>query len=314
MTSTWTPLGIDSQSNLRTAFGRSYSIASAGAVTTVTGGTGITVGGTATAPTITNAGVITVTAGTGIANGGTAQNPVLSNSGVLGVSAGTGISLGGTSQNPSVTNNGVLSVTAGTGISLGGTAQNPSVANSGVLSVTAGSGISVGGTAQNPSIAATGVSGVTAGTNISVTGTTSPTVALADNVVLNNASQSVQLSGDAQAYFASNGRLRRDPVVYSVSGTSVSGDGWLVLLNVAANSFDTSITNPAKITYTNNKITLGTQAVRASIVQFSASSTVLFTVATTAISLGQCEIWFYDPATPGGLNFAFSVLVEVMNG
>lgn len=49
-----------------------------------------------------NTGVLSVTAGTGITVGGTAQDPVISNSGVLSVTAGSGISVGGTAQNPIV--------------------------------------------------------------------------------------------------------------------------------------------------------------------------------------------------------------------
>lgn len=129
MTSTWTPLGIDTQSKVRTCFGAIYDLGAGGAVTEVQAGTGISVDDTdPSAPIVANAGVLSVAASTGITVGGTAQNPTIANAGVLSVAAGTGISVGGTAQNPSVANSGVLSVAAGGNIAVGGTAQNPSVA------------------------------------------------------------------------------------------------------------------------------------------------------------------------------------------
>lgn len=151
MTSTWTPLGIDSESKVRTCFGRIYDLGEGGAVTEITGGTGISTGGTPTAPIIYNDGVLVVNAGPGIAVSGDAQTPTVSNTGVLGVSAGAGIAVSGTQSDRAIANTGVLAVSAGAGIAVSGTQADRTIVNTGVLSVTAGTGgVSVTGTAQNP--------------------------------------------------------------------------------------------------------------------------------------------------------------------
>jgi hypothetical protein len=152
MTSSWTPLGIDDRGTIRTCFEQIYPISAAGAVVEVEGGSGVSVGGTPTAPVIYNTGVLSINAGLGIGLSGSAQTPTVRNTGVLAVQAGEGISIQNTDQLPEVNNEGVLSVTAGTGITTGGTAKNPVVNNAGVLSVTAGTNITLGGTASNPVI------------------------------------------------------------------------------------------------------------------------------------------------------------------
>jgi len=152
-----------------------------GTVTSVTGGTGITVTGTATDPVVNNAGVIGVTAGTNITLGGTAANPVINATGggggtVTSVTAGTGLTDTGTATDPvlniadtgagagsttlsSLTRNAQGQVTAaanGTGAqinaALGYTAANVAAV---VNTITAGTGITLGGTATNRIINAT---------------------------------------------------------------------------------------------------------------------------------------------------------------
>jgi hypothetical protein len=156
MTSTWTPLGLDSQSNMRTCFGRKFSAADAGAVTQVQPGEGVAVDNTnPSAPVITNTGVLTVGSGIGITVDGPAGYPIVNNAGVLELVAGTGIAVSGTAAEPVVANTGVLSVTAGTGVSLGGTAQNPVInaSGTGVQTITAAdTSVTVGGTATNPTV------------------------------------------------------------------------------------------------------------------------------------------------------------------
>ncbi len=288
MTSTWLPIGIDNAGLFRNVIGGIVSLSTAGAVTSVTGGTGITVGGTAAAPTISNSGIITVVAGTGISSTG-GQNPTLANTGILAVTAGTGIS------------------------STGG--QSPTLSNSGILSITAGSGVSSTG-GQNPTLSVTGVvTSVTAGTNISLTGTgTAPVVNLADSVALTSIAQAIQLSNNAQIYFANTAQLKRDVVSVNATTTTVTGNGWLVLINFAGASFDTSAGNPAKVTLNNNKITAGTDAVRCSIVSLNPITTVMYTVAVGVTTVGQCELWFFEPGGGSGPNVSFGMLVEVMNG
>ena len=149
-------------------------------------GTGITIGGTATNPTITNSGVTGLTvanAGTGIGITGTATNPTITNTGVTQLTAtnnGTGISIAGTPTVPVINNTGLLGLTApnaGTGISIGGTATNPTITNAGVVGLTAtnaGTGITIGGTSTVPTITNSGLLGLTNannGTGISITGT-----------------------------------------------------------------------------------------------------------------------------------------------
>jgi hypothetical protein len=161
-------------------------VGGSGGVSSIVAGTGISVSGTSTV-TVSNTGVLSVaSAGAGITIGGTASAPTVQNDGVLSVtSAGAGITIGGTASAPTVQNTGVLSVaSAGTGITIGGTASSPTVQNDGVLALTAGSGVSITGTPANYTIAATGsggtLTGITAGTAITVTPTNpaQPTVAL----------------------------------------------------------------------------------------------------------------------------------------
>lgn len=143
-----------------------------GPVESISAGTGITVGGTATIPTITNDGVLTVSSGTGITIGGTAQNPQVQNDGVLSVSGvGLGISIGGTPQNPTIENTGIWDTSAGLGISITGAPHYPVIENTGLLGATAGVGISVG-LGQYPTLANTGVLSLTAGSGITISGST----------------------------------------------------------------------------------------------------------------------------------------------
>jgi hypothetical protein len=80
---------------------------------------------------VSGAGVESVSAGTGITVGGTASNPVVSNAGVLSVSAGTGITLDGTGAEPVVNNDGVIELTAGANITITGTKSNYTITASG---------------------------------------------------------------------------------------------------------------------------------------------------------------------------------------
>ena len=105
--------------------------------------------------------VTSVTAGTNVTLGGTATDPVINASGggsgtVTSVTAGTAITVTGTATDPIINNAGVNSVTAGTNVTITGTATNPIISASGgggggtVTSVTAGSGIVITGTATDP--------------------------------------------------------------------------------------------------------------------------------------------------------------------
>ena len=82
------------------------------AITSIVAGSGISVAGT-TAITVTNAGVRTLTAGTNMLLGGTATDPTVINNGVRSITAGTNITLGGTANIPVInaTNNTVRNTT-----------------------------------------------------------------------------------------------------------------------------------------------------------------------------------------------------------
>jgi hypothetical protein len=189
-----------------------YLPGSATGVVSIGAGTGITVGGTSTVPTVSTA----LTAGSGVSITGT-SNLTIANTGVLSTSAGTGISVSGTASAPVINNSGVLSVTAGTGIGLGGTASAPVVSNTGVLTATAGTGIILGGTASAPIINNSGVLSVSAGTGVSITGTASAPII--------NATGTTPVS-----YY----RLPADSAFTAPSGT-VSCPGSAGLTNISAN-------------------------------------------------------------------------------
>ena len=153
--------------------------------------------------------VASVSAGDGISIGGTATDPVITNTGLLTASAGAGISIAGsTPGNLDIANTGVISLAAADGsITVGGTAADPTVAlpaqtltpgayswptlsvdQKGVITavsentvpfteLTAGSGISITGTPGSATITNDGVISlnskggsvsIAAGTNITV--------------------------------------------------------------------------------------------------------------------------------------------------
>jgi hypothetical protein len=104
-----------------------------------------------------SSGVQSITAGTNITLGGTATDPIINSTATTGVSsltAGTGISVSSATGAITVGNTGVLSLTAGTNVSLTGTAQNPIInsTSTGVQSVSAGTNTTITGTATNPII------------------------------------------------------------------------------------------------------------------------------------------------------------------
>ena len=131
----------------------------------LTQGTNITISGTKAnytiAATVPPSGVQSVAAGNaGISIGGTAADPTVSNDGVLELTEGINISITGTKSNytinAAVPPSGVQSVAAGNaGISIGGTAADPTVLNDGVIELTSGTGIVLTGTKANYTITAT---------------------------------------------------------------------------------------------------------------------------------------------------------------
>lgn len=95
-------------------------------ITSISGGAGIGVSGS-TAILITNTGVRTLTGGTNISITGTATDPVVNNNGVRTLTAGTNITLGGTANDPVINSavDGVQTLTAGANVVITGTTANP---------------------------------------------------------------------------------------------------------------------------------------------------------------------------------------------
>ena len=242
---------------------------SAGVATVGAGNAGITIGGTAINPTISNNGIISLTGSEGIVittlpdprnpvivnNGvldiiagaginvdttvdGTPNKPAISNNGVItvGTIAGNGISIGGTTQNPEVFNTGLISATEGLGILVTttkqGTGNTIAVANNGVITVSQGTGITIGGTAQNPVVNATGVLGVTAsGAGITVGGT-------AQNPILAN-------SGITSIVAGSNITANTVAGVTTISAVAGAGVGAGAGISVASNVVSLAFSAPS---------------------------------------------------------------------
>ena len=104
-----------------------------GTTITISGGTGITTGGTYPNFTITNSApdqTVTISGGTGITTGGTYPNFTLVNSApdqTVTISGGTGITTGGTYPNFTITNSSpdqTVTITGGTNIQINGTYPN----------------------------------------------------------------------------------------------------------------------------------------------------------------------------------------------
>ena len=219
-------------------------------VASVNAGTGITVDGAATSPTINNAGVLELTAGSNITITGTksnytisssggggggghvqsvvagngitvdntdSHNPIVANSGILALGVGTGLSSTG-GQSPTLQNTGVIELTAGSNVTITGTKTNYTISSTvggGVQSVTGGIGIGITGTQLNPTISATGVTRVTAGTGISVQNVISPTENL----------QQVTNTGVTSLIAGSNISLSGSTGAVTISATGGGGGG-----------------------------------------------------------------------------------------
>lgn len=86
------------------------SSASASGITSIAGGSGITVtNGSGPTPTITNSGVRSIVAGTGIGLSGT-TTATLTNTGVTSIVAGTGITVSGATGAVTVSNNAIADI------------------------------------------------------------------------------------------------------------------------------------------------------------------------------------------------------------
>src|SRR5205085_4607318 len=134
------------------SLGGALTLSNTGVLSVASGNTGISIGGTASNPTVANTGVLSFNGSTGAVNG------------VSSVSSGNvGIAIGGTTADPTVSNAGVLSNVAGAGISVNnGGVGNVTITNNGVLAVGASGALSSSG-GQTPSISLTGVVAVVNG-------------------------------------------------------------------------------------------------------------------------------------------------------
>ena len=196
-----------------TPSGQNITFTSSPAYPTITAGAGITVGGTAAAPVITNTNPTpvypTITAGSGISVTGTAAAPVITNtasSGYPSITGGAGITVGGTAAAPVITNTNptLISLNAGVGISVDNSNPLvPIITNTNPTpvypTITAGSGISVTGTAAAPVITNTASSGypsITGGAGITVGGTAAAPVITNTNPTLISLSAGTGISID----------------------------------------------------------------------------------------------------------------------
>lgn len=129
-------------------------VISSTALTGVTAGNGISIGGLSFAPTITNTGVRTLAVGPGLFISDDKNNPSIGTIAVLSITQGNGILVTG-GQVATVTNDGVTSIVAGAGINVNNTdPRNPIISNLGILTLTEGPNISITGTATNPIVSA----------------------------------------------------------------------------------------------------------------------------------------------------------------
>jgi hypothetical protein len=222
----------------------SASPGTAGVASVTAGNSGITIGGTAIAPTVANSGVLALTAGTGItvANVPDASHPTITNDGIVDMIAGTGIVVDttvlGTPHKPYVGNSGVLSVTtvAGRGITVSGTAANPQISNAGVLTLTAGTGITTTGTAQNPVINNNGVASLAiTGAGLANTGT-----ATAPNL---------QNTGITSIVGGSNITATTVAGVTTISAVAGAGVGAGAGISVTSNVVSLAFSPPSYITF-----------------------------------------------------------------
>ena len=164
----------------------------------VTASSGITVGGTATNPTIANSGVISLQNGTGTTvqnvGSGVWQVNATGTAGVTKIVAGTNVSITPISGTGEVTINAaggggggnITEIRQGTGITVNsGTGPITTITNNGVLALQAGSNVTIGGTANNPIINATGsLNNLTAGKGISITNATGPNATIVNSGVV----------------------------------------------------------------------------------------------------------------------------------
>ena len=135
-------------------------------VTGVQQGAGISITGSSTNPTISNAGIISILPGVNInIDDVDPQNPIINCTAVQEIIGGVGITVAGL-PNPIVTNTGVRTLTVGAGLSSSG-GPHPGLANTGVVSIEAGDGIEVLGL-PNPIITNTGVFSIIAGENCTI--------------------------------------------------------------------------------------------------------------------------------------------------
>lgn len=117
---------ITNANSVASVNGSGITVTPAGAVTNVatnlTSGTGISItpSGVNTSQQIANTGVTSVTGGTGITVSSSTGATTLTNTGVTSVTAGTGISASSSTGATTLTNTGVTSLVAGSGITLSG--------------------------------------------------------------------------------------------------------------------------------------------------------------------------------------------------
>lgn len=214
-------------------------------VTSISAGTGISVGGTTTVPIVTNTApdqTVVLTAGTGIGVAGVYPNFTISNtdptSGVTLASAGGTETLVNDGTGPSLATKGL---TAGSGVSLTGTATDITIANtdpgSAVTLTSAGGTETLVNDGIGPALAN---KGLTAGTGISLSSTATDvtvTNSAPDQVVALTAGTGIGITGAYPNFTITNSSPSSGgtvtsvglalPTEFAISGSPVTGAGTL---------------------------------------------------------------------------------------
>ena len=126
---------------------------------------------------------------------------------------------------------------------------------------------------------------------------------------------SVEVDSGASLYVAPTGRLRLAPTTVAItSKTQALPDAWQFKLDIPSALFNFSTLNPDKLTLTCSKVTLGTQFIRASVIDINPVIVHLWVLATRITGvLNEFEVLVYAP-NGVGVNVAGSIGIEITDG
>lgn len=242
-----------------------------GSVASIVAGTGISVNSTDPAnPVVSNTGVLSVSAGTGITLGGTAQAPSIANAGVLSVTAGTNITVTGTAANPVINGNAgtitAVSVATANGLagsSSGGATPQLTLSTTVNAPILAGNGTAIGAatTTGSGSTAVLQASPTLTGTPIAPTAAvdTNTTQIATTAMVLGQAASATPLGNAATAVVGTSNRYARADHVHPGREVLTANRTYYVGFNIPTPTI--SIATPAVVTSTAHGLTAGTAVV-----------------------------------------------------